>query len=158
MVHGPGQRSHGALQQKFQGPSSSRNNLGACRGKQGVAVLAFGADEFPAFFTARSGCRAPLRVDSAAEAAAVIGASRQLGLDSATLIGAHYIFALPSSIYSLHAICWGSSGQLSGSRSVSSMVRFRQCELKPCEQEPKFAQRCARGALEARVIDLRLIG
>ncbi|PNH06888.1 Pseudouridine-5'-phosphate glycosidase, partial [Tetrabaena socialis] len=33
----------------------------------GVAVAAYGTDEFPAFFTPRSGCRAPSRVDSPAE-------------------------------------------------------------------------------------------
>lgn len=31
---------------------------------QGVAVAALGVDEFPAFFTRKSGCRAPSRVDT----------------------------------------------------------------------------------------------
>ena len=54
---------------------------------QGVAVLALGADEFPAFFSRTSGCAAPLRVDSAAEAAAVAAAQRRLGLASGMLVG-----------------------------------------------------------------------
>lgn len=31
---------------------------------QGVCVAAFGADEFPAFFSRHSGCKAPCRVDT----------------------------------------------------------------------------------------------
>lgn len=53
---------------------------------QGVAVLALGADEFPAFFTRRSGCPAPTRVETAHEAAAVVHASSTLGLSSGTLV------------------------------------------------------------------------
>lgn len=34
---------------------------------QGVAVAAYGTDEFPAFFTRTSGCRAPCRVDTPEE-------------------------------------------------------------------------------------------
>jgi pseudouridine-5'-phosphate glycosidase len=33
----------------------------------GVPVAAYGTDEFPAFFTARSGCRAPSRADTPLE-------------------------------------------------------------------------------------------
>lgn len=47
---------------------------------QGVPVLAYGQDDFPAFFARSSGCRAPGRVDSPAEAAAVVDASTRLGL------------------------------------------------------------------------------
>jgi len=54
---------------------------------QGVAVAALGADEFPAFFTRRSGCTAPLRVADAAEAAALVYASAALGLGSGILLG-----------------------------------------------------------------------
>ena len=54
---------------------------------QGVAVMALGADEFPAFFTRSSGCRSPARVDSPEEAAAVQFASEQLQLQSGMLIG-----------------------------------------------------------------------
>jgi pseudouridine-5'-phosphate glycosidase len=31
---------------------------------QGVCVAAYGADEFPAFFSRHSGCKAPCRVDT----------------------------------------------------------------------------------------------
>ena len=53
---------------------------------QGVAVLALGTDEFPAFFTRRSGCPAPTRVETAHEAAAVVHASSILGLKSGLLV------------------------------------------------------------------------
>jgi pseudouridine-5'-phosphate glycosidase/sugar/nucleoside kinase (ribokinase family) len=53
---------------------------------QGVAVLALGTDDFPAFFTRRSGCPAPTRVETAHEAAAVVHASSTLGLSSGTLV------------------------------------------------------------------------
>lgn len=48
--------------------------------RQGVCVAAYGADEFPAFFTRHSRCPAPARVDSPAQAAAMIAAARRLAL------------------------------------------------------------------------------
>ena len=42
--------------------------------------MAFQADEFPAFYTARSGVPAPARVESAQEAATCVQAARNLGL------------------------------------------------------------------------------
>ena len=53
---------------------------------QGVCVAAYGTDEFPAFFTPFSGCRAPARLDSPAEVADHFRAARALGLSSATLL------------------------------------------------------------------------
>ena len=59
---------------------------------RGVAVAALGTRDFPAFFSLRSpgvdGApnRAPLRVDSAAEAAAWFGAHRELGLASGCVL------------------------------------------------------------------------
>jgi pseudouridine-5'-phosphate glycosidase len=46
----------------------------------GVPVLGFGTDDFPAFYTRTSGYAVPLRVDSAAEVAAMIRAQDELGL------------------------------------------------------------------------------
>jgi pseudouridine-5'-phosphate glycosidase len=46
-----------------------------------VPVVAYGTDEFPAFFTARSGHPAPMRVDSAREVAAMMAAKWDLGID-----------------------------------------------------------------------------
>ena len=43
----------------------------------GVPVLAYGTDEFPAFFSRVSGHAAPMRVDTPAEFAAVM--ARQVG-------------------------------------------------------------------------------
>ena len=54
---------------------------------QGVCVAAYGADEFPAFFTRRSGCAAPARIDSPQLAAAMIRHNAQLGLGSGAVIG-----------------------------------------------------------------------
>lgn len=53
---------------------------------QGVAVVALGTDEFPAFFTRSSGCASPLRADSAAQVAALLHAGSTLGLESGTLV------------------------------------------------------------------------
>jgi pseudouridine-5'-phosphate glycosidase/pseudouridine kinase len=53
---------------------------------QGVAVAVWRSDEFPAFFTPKSGCSAPSRVNSAGEAAGMIRASARLGLRSGQLI------------------------------------------------------------------------
>ncbi|GLC41513.1 hypothetical protein PLESTB_001003000 [Pleodorina starrii] len=52
----------------------------------GVAVASYGTDEFPAFFTPHSGCRSPARVDSPAEAAAMLGSVQRLGLGSGMLV------------------------------------------------------------------------
>ena len=46
-----------------------------------VPVVAYGTDEFPAFFTARSGHPAPMRVDTAREVAAMMAAKWDLGID-----------------------------------------------------------------------------
>ena len=51
-------------------------------------MAAYGADEFPAFFTRHSGCRAPARLDSPEEAAALIRHNVELGLGSGVVIGA----------------------------------------------------------------------
>ena len=55
----------------------------------GATVCAYGADEFPAFFTRKSGCAAPARVNAPLEAARVIDASLRLRLTSGS------VFAVP---------------------------------------------------------------
>jgi len=54
---------------------------------QGVCVAAYGADEFPAFFTPSSGFRAPCRVDCPEDAARLMYASLQVGLNNGVLVG-----------------------------------------------------------------------
>ncbi len=49
-------------------------------------MAAYGTDEFPAFFARASGCAAPVRVDTPAEAAALVAASHALRLGSGVLI------------------------------------------------------------------------
>ncbi len=55
----------------------------------GVTVCAYGTDEFPAFFTRKSGHKAPARVDSALEAARVIESNARLNLENGC------VFAVP---------------------------------------------------------------
>ena len=50
-------------------------------------MAAYGVDEFPAFFTRRSGCAAPARIDSPELAAAMIRHNARLGLGSGAVIG-----------------------------------------------------------------------
>ena len=52
----------------------------------GVPVLAVGSDEFPSFYSRASGHRAPNRVDTAAEIAAIMSAKWRLGLDGGVVI------------------------------------------------------------------------
>ena len=54
---------------------------------RGVPVLGFGTDTFPAFYSRSSGLPVDARVDTAAEAAAIIRAKYQLGLEGGVLIG-----------------------------------------------------------------------
>jgi pseudouridine-5'-phosphate glycosidase len=53
---------------------------------QGVPVLGFGTDEFPAFFTRHSGLRVDHRFDTPRELAEVIATARRLGLREGILI------------------------------------------------------------------------
>ncbi|EFJ14398.1 hypothetical protein SELMODRAFT_35355, partial [Selaginella moellendorffii] len=54
---------------------------------QGVTVVSYSTDEFPAFFTPNSGCKAPCRADSVEECAAIIETNTKFGLGSGILIG-----------------------------------------------------------------------
>ncbi|KAL0419523.1 UNVERIFIED_CONTAM: Pseudouridine-5'-phosphate glycosidase [Sesamum radiatum] len=53
---------------------------------QGVCVAAYQTNEFPAFFTEKSGCKAPSRVDSLEDCARLIDSSINLGLTTGILI------------------------------------------------------------------------
>jgi len=52
----------------------------------GVPVVGYGTDELPAFYSRHSGLRVDIRVDRPQEAAAIIHATRQLGLPGGILI------------------------------------------------------------------------
>ena len=52
----------------------------------GVPVIGYETDELPAFYSRRSGLRVDTRVDTPQEAAAIIRATRQLGLPGGVLI------------------------------------------------------------------------
>ena len=54
---------------------------------QGVCVAAYQTDEFPAFFTPKSGSRAPFRVNTAEEAARLIHASLALQMQRGVVLG-----------------------------------------------------------------------
>lgn len=54
----------------------------------GVPVIGYGTDEFPAFYTQRSGLAVDIRVDTPDEAAAIIRAGQRMGLVKGTLITA----------------------------------------------------------------------
>eukprot|EP00210_Caulerpa_lentillifera_P002437 g2335.t1 len=54
---------------------------------QGVCVAGYQTDEFPAFFTPLSGCKAPVRVDSPEQAAALLIASKRHQLDRGVILG-----------------------------------------------------------------------
>lgn len=54
---------------------------------QGVPVLGFGTDEFPAFYTPRSGFKADYGVKSATEVADIMKAKWSLGLNGGLVIG-----------------------------------------------------------------------
>ena len=51
----------------------------------GVPLMTLGSDDVPGFYSRSSGARTPLRVDSIAEAAAIIATQRALGLDAGTV-------------------------------------------------------------------------
>jgi pseudouridine-5'-phosphate glycosidase len=51
-----------------------------------VPVVGYGTDEFPAFYSRRSGLPVDVRVDTPEEAAAIIEAKRRLGLPGGVLI------------------------------------------------------------------------
>ena len=53
----------------------------------GVPAVAYGQDDFPAFYTRDSGFKAPLRLDTPAEAAAMMRVKWELGLKGGAIIG-----------------------------------------------------------------------
>lgn len=53
---------------------------------KGVPVVVYRGDEFPAFYTSRSGLKAELRMDSAAEIAAMLEAKWKLGLAGGVVV------------------------------------------------------------------------
>lgn len=54
---------------------------------QGVCVAAYKTDDFPAFYSEKSGCKAPCQVDTPEECARLIEANRRLDLRTGILIG-----------------------------------------------------------------------
>ena len=52
----------------------------------GVTILGFGSDDFPAFYTRKSGCKADYRVENAEEAAHIVKTKTDLGLQNGILI------------------------------------------------------------------------
>ena len=54
---------------------------------QGVCVAAFGVDDFPAFFSRHSGCKAPTRFDTSAQVAGAIHAAEKMQLGSGMVLG-----------------------------------------------------------------------
>lgn len=54
----------------------------------GVPIIGYGTDEFPAFYSRSSGLAVTARVETPQEVAAIVRASRQLGLPGAILVGA----------------------------------------------------------------------
>jgi len=52
----------------------------------GVPVVGYGTNELPAFYSRQSGLRVDIRVDTPQEAAAIIRATRQLGLPGGVLV------------------------------------------------------------------------
>ena len=73
----------------------------------GVCVAAYNTDEFPAFFSASSGCEAPARVDNAAQAAALVRGVQQLDLGSGVIIGQ----TPPCCILAVAKLSWHLCGQ-----------------------------------------------
>ena len=53
---------------------------------KGIPVITFGQDEFPSFYSAKSGFNSPLRLDSTLEIAKLLQTKWQLGLEGAVLI------------------------------------------------------------------------
>ncbi|MGJ4857095.1 pseudouridine-5'-phosphate glycosidase [Labrys sp. La1] len=53
----------------------------------GVSVVGYGSDEFPAFWSRKSGLAAPIRLDDPADIAALIRARAELRLDGGVLVG-----------------------------------------------------------------------
>eukprot|EP00163_Fabomonas_tropica_P029885 TRINITY_DN657_c0_g1_i2.p1 TRINITY_DN657_c0_g1~~TRINITY_DN657_c0_g1_i2.p1 ORF type:complete len:381 (+),score=70.08 TRINITY_DN657_c0_g1_i2:179-1321(+) len=54
---------------------------------QGVTVVGYGVDEFPAFFTRNSHCPVPTRLDTPGQCAALIDANARLALGTGIVIG-----------------------------------------------------------------------
>ena len=54
---------------------------------QGVTTVSYKADEFPAFFTSKSGIKPQIRMDSTKDIAKTMFFNQKLGLNSGILVG-----------------------------------------------------------------------
>ena len=109
---------------------------------QGVAVAALGADEFPAFYTRRSGAAAPWRLDTPAQAAAAIAAAARLGLRNGMVLAV----PIPEA-YAAEGAAVEAATQCV--YAAASMLRLQHPDLAAASAGPRW-QRRTRRALRAR--------
>ena len=90
----------------------------------GVPVLGYGTDEFPAFYTRRSGCPAGARVDGPRDAAAVLRAAWESG-------GAGVVVAVPP------------PGDLAGAEEMAAQAAAELRDVAGAEVTPRLLARMA---------------
>jgi pseudouridylate synthase len=90
----------------------------------GVPVLGFGTDEFPAFYTRRSGCPVSARVEGAEDAAGVLRASWETG-------GRGVVVAVPP------------PGDLEGAEEMAARAAAEQRDVSGGEVTPRLLARMA---------------
>lgn len=96
---------------------------------KGIPVVCFGQDEFPSFYSRRSGFKSPLRLDTAKEIAMLIDAKWKLGLAGAVLIAnpipqEYEIAADEMEIHIEHALNAAAAANISGKEITPFILKY----------------------------------
>jgi pseudouridine-5'-phosphate glycosidase len=95
----------------------------------GIPVVTYGQDEFPSFYSRKSGFTSPLRLDSAKEIAALLSAKWKMGLSGAVLIAnpipAEYaIDAAEMEVHILQALNAAKAANVTGKNVTPFLLQY----------------------------------
>ncbi len=96
---------------------------------KGIPVVSFGQDEFPSFYSSKSGYATPLRLDSAAEIAAMLQTKWSMGLEGSVLIAnplpaAHEIPQAAMEKHILTALAAADKQQIKGKEVTPFLLKY----------------------------------
>jgi len=95
----------------------------------GIPVVTYGQDEFPSFYSGKSGFASPLRLDTSKEIAALISAKWKLGLSGAVLIAnpvpsEYEIDAAEMEVHILQALNAAKTANITGKNVTPFLLQY----------------------------------
>ncbi len=96
---------------------------------KGIPVIAYGQDEFPSFYSRKSGYKSPFRLDTAKEIAALIDTKYRLGLNGSVLIANpvsadHEIEADEMEVYIKQALAAAETNKIIGKEVTPFLLSY----------------------------------